>query len=118
MFSLFFRVHRPIQKSRLRFSTTSSRRPNRFNRPSTSALVHDQLVFDGCRLRAVTCVFLAAISETHGLSFVVRVLRDLPPGAVVRTELSLTLQGRNARVCFGNVLLARSPFFAIAVAQA
>jgi hypothetical protein len=29
----------------------------------------------------------------------------------------LTLQGRNARVCFGNVLLSRSPFFAIAVAQ-
>jgi hypothetical protein len=46
-----------------------------------------------------------------------RVLPHLPLGAVVRTELSLTLHGRNARVCFGNVLLARSTFFAIAVAR-
>jgi hypothetical protein len=43
---------------------------------------------------------------------------NLPLGPVVGTELSLTLQGRNARVCFGNVLPFEVGFLAIAVSQA
>jgi hypothetical protein len=60
---------------------------------------------------------LAEWEQTHGKKKA-KVCLDINRPSHGRTELSLTLQGRNARVCFGNVLLARSPFFAIAVAQA